>query len=46
MQELELYKQLKNQMRSIELLKQSKLPQNMQLQEEKRNWNKNEQNCF
>lgn len=34
--ELELYKQLKSQMRAIELLKQSKLPNNMQLQEEKK----------
>lgn len=36
MKELELYKQLKNQIRALELLKQSKLPNNMQLQEEKK----------
>ena len=36
MQELELYKQIKSQIRALELLKQSKLPQNMEMQNEKK----------
>ncbi|CAF1013326.1 unnamed protein product [Brachionus calyciflorus] len=36
MKELELYKQLKNQMRALELLKNSKMPNNMALYEEKK----------
>jgi hypothetical protein len=36
MKEKELYKQIKSRMRAIELMKKSKLPHNMELQEEKR----------
>ena len=36
MQESELYKQIKSQMRALELLRQSKLPHNMELQNEKK----------
>jgi hypothetical protein len=36
MKENELYKQINKQMRSIELLKQSKLPHNMEMQEAKK----------
>lgn len=36
LQESELYKQIKNQMRALELLRQSKLPHNMELQNEKK----------
>lgn len=36
LQESELYKQIKSQMRALELLRQSKLPHNMELQNEKK----------